>query len=62
MQCPKGSETFKESPEMVSSCPARYMFLYMNKTSVHLHYTSLSVLEYALVTGHKTGKCNVMLS
>ena len=24
----------------------RYMFLYMTKTSVHLHYTSLSMLDY----------------
>ena len=25
----------------------RYMFLYMTKTSVHLHYTSLSMLDYS---------------
>ena len=25
----------------------RYMFLYITKTSVHLHYTSLSTLDYS---------------
>ena len=61
--CHKASGIVRETPE--KRCLAaprvffqRYMNLYMIKTRVQLHYTSLSVLDYALVTVHKTGSCN----
>ena len=51
MQCHKGSGMLRESIDDVllrrEFFFQRYMFLYMTKTSVHLHYTSLSMLDYS---------------
>ena len=57
--CHKSSGMVRKSPQKMSCCPASLFSeihepLYDKKTGEQLHYTSLSVLDYALVTGHKT--------